>query len=614
MGVDIEVIMGEYQLADNYLLMQSEGSDSPTIVSNGKRVVHVNDSQTGSYSGLVNFDFNSQLMGSKGFASPADAYLLMPYVVTMKSGGAAFQKAVNRFAVGLKCGVWNVIDSLNVEMDGKTLISEGDFKLYWNNLRAQTEWTENDLKKTGADSFVGLDDWSSIGFNNSATPAESTTASSANGDGYYNNQTNLNAIPGLVPEYVQVGENSGFIKRLYGNPSPVLYSDTGNAINPYGWNSQRSGASRDIAVQNGKGAFTAAATPSANTVVATWYHMLKIRLVDLHPVFKSLELIGNPTLKIRMRVNTGYVDISTSHSATGGIASSPIQSMSLSGATIAPGNTCPIMIASASKDNALYGTLPTSASTFRVAFGVMNNNLTTIATSTAFYPFNNCRIMLPVYDIVNPSSIVSNPIKRTTFLDCSAQIFKGRCGIGGLSKQHNAPFSFQLSGTFKNAKYVCLLPFAETSASTESLSYNHWATAHGTEQYKSPFDSAPWTVQPGSSIRAFQVQVGNQSVFSRNHDYDFESFRDEFMKMGAINGGLDHSFSNGLIDAQKWATAHRVMVADVSRISSHDVPQSIVVSGVNAACQGIDVIVMVIYERDLSYNRITGECQIDTTM
>ncbi|OQR80451.1 hypothetical protein THRCLA_23483 [Thraustotheca clavata] len=88
-------------------------------------------------------------------------------------------------------------------------------------------------------------------------------------------------------------------------------------------------------------------------------------------------------------------------------------------------------------------------------------------------------------------------------------------------------------------------------------------------------------------------------------------FHGEFSKINALNGGLTHELSNGLIDFQKFSTVNRIMVADCSRISNRDVPQSVVVSRVNGSCQGENLLVLIVYERTLAFDRITGECQVD---
>lgn len=94
-----------------------------------------------------------------------------------------------------------------------------------------------------------------------------------------------------------------------------------------------------------------------------------------------------------------------------------------------------------------------------------------------------------------------------------------------------------------------------------------------------------------------------------NYDYDFHAFVNEFSKLSAINGDQTQEMCNGLIDYHKWSTINRVLVADVSRLTEKDVPQSIQVMGANASCQGTNLLVLVAHENELTYNRLTGEVE-----
>ncbi|EGZ07145.1 hypothetical protein PHYSODRAFT_252513 [Phytophthora sojae] len=112
---------------------------------------------------------------------------------------------------------------------------------------------------------------------------------------------------------------------------------------------------------------------------------------------------------------------------------------------------------------------------------------------------------------------------------------------------------------------------------------------------------------PGASIRNFQVTIGNSNVFDTSQEYDFESFKREFSKLGAINGDLSQEVSNSLIESVQWSMAQRILVADCSRLTQKDVPQAIQVSGINGSAAGMDLLVLVVYERELEIDRLTGE-------
>ncbi|KAG2844823.1 hypothetical protein PC129_g17047 [Phytophthora cactorum] len=134
--------MSETQLSDQYLYQSSLKSDPEIKVSSRKHVPFVIDLNQGSYqNGVITIDATAQLNGSEGFASLRNGYIMVPYKVSMKNSGTAQTAAVNRLCATLKCGNWNVIDSMSLEHNGKTVVSMADYKLFWNNVRAQTEYS-----------------------------------------------------------------------------------------------------------------------------------------------------------------------------------------------------------------------------------------------------------------------------------------------------------------------------------------------------------------------------------------------------------------------------------------------------------------------------------------
>jgi hypothetical protein len=569
------------QLSDQFVVASALKSDPSGLVSKNKQVVYVSDTNQGSYqSGEVLLDITNQLTGSKGFASLREAYLTVPYVITARNTGANVMTRMSRFACTLKTGVWNVISDLQVELNGKAILTSNEYKSFWNNLRAQTETSISDLDKHASETFLYPDSWASINFSDVAAGP---------GDGYANNQ--INVLEKQEDTLPQSQEHWAFNKGLFDklvNNTPMIVDTTTNKT--FGWASMGKDACVQISQQMARGAFVENPGADAGVNAGIWIHMLKIRLADLHPLFKELDCIANPQLKIRYRVNCGTVEIAGNATT-----------MSLVSSTLTSGTVCPIMVASAAENCAMNGILSnTAGSKVSFSFGVLRNAFTETANIGQFLPYTTTRLHIPFYDLIDARQIVSKPVKTIRYLDCYAQYFKDLAGKAVQDQQHNAAFNFQLSATLKNVKYVALIPFAETSL-------GHWATAHGTQQFASPFDSAPWTALPGACIRNFQVQLGNQNVFAKSHEYDYESFCDEFAKLSAMNGDADRAMNTGLINLNQWSFANRIMIADCSRISNRDVPTSIQVSGINACSQGMNILVLVAYERELEIDRLTGE-------
>lgn len=575
------------QLADQFLHECSVSPDHSTKISKGKSMSYVIDLNQGSYqSGIVTLDATNQLTGSQGYASFKDAYITIPFVSTLRNSGAnAFNGGLNAYMAGMKCNTATIIDKIQIEINGKTIVTPSGYLSHWNNLRAMTEWSQDDVHKFGPTSMMYPDDIGSI--------AHATTGTRG-GDGYSNNATHTTAVELDLDGTIVSSEkvcNDGFLARLSYNPPQVEVA--GSVNNAFGWPSTIQ--AREIARATGRGA-TVLGSVAASSEIASFYYLHKIRLVDIHPIFKELDLCANPQLKLTLYINTGVatVDVSGTNSTT------------LGSVVLNQGTTCPVMLASAESghiNNALLGSQSTTRQ-LQLAWGVLGNPIKTFTDVSRYYPYTTTRMYIPFYDLQpeRAMEIVKQPVKKSRFLDYYVQSFKGQAGEGVQAAQHNVSFSLQMSASIKNAKYVALLPFANTKA-------GNFATAHGTDDYASPFSSAPWTCQPGSAITNFNVQVGNKWIFNSGQNYDFEGFLNEFSKISALNGSLTHELSNGLIDEDRWSLGQRILVADVSRVTEKDVPQSLLITGTNIACQGVDFVAIVAYEREISLNRITGEVE-----
>jgi hypothetical protein len=88
----------------------------------------------------------------------------------------------------------------------------------------------------------------------------------------------------------------------------------------------------------GTGAFKKGAITAGSTL-GEWFYVLKIRLVDLHPIFNEIDLVGNPQLKLELKVQTGYSDLALVPATT-----DTARTMSLTSTTLVAGKVCPVMV------------------------------------------------------------------------------------------------------------------------------------------------------------------------------------------------------------------------------------------------------------------------------
>ncbi|EGZ25207.1 hypothetical protein PHYSODRAFT_480892, partial [Phytophthora sojae] len=335
----------------------------------------------------------------------------------------------------LKCGSWNVVDSLSLELNGKTIVSMADYKLFWNNVRAHTGYSPQYVEKHGAESFLYPDAAQSVSY--------SSGSASTSGDGYSNTMAFSSSFAVSAPPGGATIPNDGFVKRLLSNPA-AAGADFSSSWPSVGG----AAASTTISNQTSRGAFVAGGT-AANAIMGTWNYMLKIKLTDLHPIFRELDLMANPQIRLRFRVNQG----------TSVVAVDASKGMSLTSTTLSSGNSCPVMIAASATGNPMNGVLAASAG-FSVAWGAVVNALEPTIDGT-YMSFTTVRLYVPFVHLENPQAIISKPVKKVRYNDCYAQWFYQRAGIGKSSTQLNASFDLQLSASVKNAKYVVLLPFAE---------------------------------------------------------------------------------------------------------------------------------------------------------
>ncbi|GMF12180.1 unnamed protein product [Phytophthora lilii] len=187
------------------------------------------------------------LNGAEGFSCLRDAYIMLPYKVSMKNTHAsqALGAAANRLSCGLKCGVWNVTDAMSLELSGKSILSMTEYKMFVNNLRAQAECSPAYVEKHGAETFLYPDSSGSLQWSSNATTY---------GDGYSNVNVDTSASLATSADGAAMAPaNEGFVKRLLANP-PV------SNVNTNGWPTIAVGASKTISNQFGRDAFVAGTT------------------------------------------------------------------------------------------------------------------------------------------------------------------------------------------------------------------------------------------------------------------------------------------------------------------------------------------------------------------
>jgi hypothetical protein len=558
------------QCADRYLFDAEQHFDNYDKTSLNKQVVFAVDSNNNSYTnGQVVIDTTNQLGGNNGAASLKEGYIIAPYIVTAKNGSAAASLALNALSIGLKANVGNVLDRADISINGKSVVAGQNYSNMWNNIRLQYDTATSYATKMAGTNLLYPDD---------IFATYTNLATTANGDGYANNQVNPAVTLSVTATGCPYPFNSGLFKRLTCAINTVVGS--GNNL---GWPSQTAAKVQNNMTQNGKSYFIPGVV-TASTINGTWIYFIKLQLIDIHPVFQELDLVCNPQVRLTLYFNVGSCYLNSATASQNSLAS----------VTLTGGNTTPIIFTSANTSNPNAGVFPAAATSnsLQIAWGVVNNVL---QNGGSYLPYQQTRLYLPFYQLTpdHMKSIIDRPVQKKIYNDVYIQQFTGQATTNGQT------FTLAVQSTLPNIQYICLLPFVSAAAST-------FATATGINQFASIYDSAPFTTAYGAGIYNLQCNVGSTPLFPSPVSYDWNMFIDEVSNIFAVNGGNTRDIGNGLIDEIKWTNAYKSWIMDASRISS-DIRQNVTITGQLQSDQALDFYVLIVYRRSFNLNRITSE-------
>lgn len=564
------------QTSERYLFNESLTDDNFKKTSLRKRVVYASDSNQGAYNNaIVNVDVTNQWSGM-GVSTPPEYRTVTPYIISQyvdpsSTGTFSSGSTPNAYSVGLKAGT-QIIDRIDVSIQGKTASSGQPFSNLYNNVRLQTDTSLNYQNKNGASSFVIMDN---------EYPLFSQTATTSNGDGFSNNITLFDTKITTSATSPPLSLNNGLLQRL----KACVPATNGSSL--YSWPTQNA-ASRTNAIQNGKGIFIpsngtgGSSVYQAGDLMGTWIYMISTELTDLHDIFQRIPLLKNPQIKLTIYYNAGIATINTTTSAN---------QISLSNVTMSGGNTVPFIISSAASNNPNNGlfTSITAANKISYAFGPVTNAKESVGSRV---PFNQVRLYGTFYDLEpeKEKMLLERPLRRISFNDVFIQQFKDIAA--------NSTFNLSVQSSHANMQWIALIPFVNGNSC--------FATSTGSLQFQSPFDSAPWTCAPANGLYNLNVTIGSENVYNNLLSYDFQSFGDEISNINALNGNDTRYLANGLLNFTQWQNAYKYYLFDVSRVST-DIPQNVTISAQSQTDCRLDFYVIIVKRRGLTINQVTSE-------
>ena len=549
---------------DSYILNQSINSSNPAkLIDERKNWVPINDSNGLSYtSNKVTFNLDSFNSGSDYF-SASESYIQIPLNIAVNFAGTSTimltsaTSVENNFIASLKNGSYNIIDKINYKLAGNEIITLDNFencKIHYDIL---TSWSQDNVVKRGDELYFGLDDVSSTYVNTLL--------------GVCNNRIRNT---GVFTGGLSTMANSGRLNRMKKTSYNSLSTST---IMPN---------NEDLVSRRTD--YCAMTANSGSNHTMNYFILASFRLSDLHPFFKNLPLIKNPSQYLSLTLNTNAI-----HTVT--MVAGAITAVSLSNQT----NTCPYQLTE------FGNAVATGCNLTNTAAGVITSQINVVQAKgiVGSVPhavtqciFNACFVKLNT-DAYELYSNPSTAIKMVNWNECYCQSGGGLSGVitGGQVNQ-------LISGSFMKLRRIVVLPFL--AGSTVAVA-GYGTLANGVlSPILSPFASEPSTLSAyvgNGAMNNFQVRLGINNVFQSNIQFSYENYLQYFKSQNAINGGISNGISSGLISQSQWEQGYGYRVVDLTvKNKANDLAgEQITVQMLNSSGRTMDYIVLVYYEKNI---------------
>ena len=616
------------------LAQEVEGSPNVFI---RKDWLNILDNQNQNYNNNQSVIDTSQLSNSNKYMSYREAYLAIPFVITVASSGfanntnppaanaAAFRPLTAAssadYCVGLKNWFGQIIHSFTLDYNGTTIVQQTPFINMWNSFKLMTSLSYNDVLTQGPTIGFYPDDPTSWSFN-------VTAIVSPDGPGVCNNTNYVAITPvsGAFNNFDSNAGNDGFLRR-----QQLINFDTlarvGNGAagaggdGTYGYlisgTTAASGSNSNLNllwksyISNRVDQVVAAnAQTTAGfiqySVVATVY------LKHIHSFFNMCPLLKGVFMKMTMNLNNTTTTLQCSSTSTA--AGQPFTPSDLDVLTVSNplGGVNPLMVASSRALNGGVGLVPFNAQNSAGGAGnvtlnysanisvgaiVLDSSVNTLVGSSQGVLARSIYLYVPAYTF-NPvfeQAYLSSPIKSIKYTDVyQYQVLQVSAGnmINNL-----------LTNGIANVKSVLVLPYYSGSQALNTQ------LPTGMPVWQSPFDPAgTGPTSPLGWITNFNIQVSGQNAIYNLEKYNFEQFNNQLYGQNSVNGGLTDGITSGLVSRQHFDMEYCYYYVNVERMLpvEQSVPKSIQLIGQNMSSRIMDYICFIEYGNEVSIDVLTG--------
>ena len=531
-----------------------EAYDNAVLFKDKKWAYITDNSNGGVFQSQIQLDLQ-QLSSQSNWISLKEAVVQFPIKQTITNAGSGSQTP-SRCALQsatLKNGFHQMIDSVQLVIDGQTVQTSQIFKNVETQFKILKDWSKDTETKYG--SLVG---W---GLDRTEAPTTETAVTLGN--------LSLSAV--APSTYGVKNDNTNAFMYNLGVKERLEQQNI-NASNDF----QATVLGQSVGVL-GKNVVDAAASATAQGQDCFCQFVLAtIRLKDICPFVEQMPLTRNLRGYLYINYNAASTTITTDGSGSvTNIAHNQIYGRTQPGMFRVENNT----------DSQSFYPATAAANVWKFTSeisGIPSPNKT-----AAVPPITYARLNVPYYN-ANPTidSILSQK-KTFRYLEYQQSEFDLAAG---------ASKTVTLSPGIAGVKDVLLAPYYTT---INGVTVSPW---------NSSFDSAPATTSPMATIRDLQVMVGNVPIFNNPVTMDADMFLQEIASNG-IEGGQVNELSSGLLSSKLWNEWYRYYYVNVGRRMDTDdgCSRSVIVQAANATTLPMKVLAFVHYNKEVSIDTNTGQ-------
>jgi hypothetical protein len=551
-------------MSDEYIFQTATATPESTFEFMRKDVQFAPDNNQGSYqSGQVTFDLQ-QFANNSRYVSWKESHLAIPLVLNLNSPNGRFRNGdnedlmENHFACSLKNGVHQLIHSCQIKLTNNEIISTTNFKNLEVNYKLLTEMNQTDLDKIGSTILFSPDTASSF--------RKDSDNQNRDGAGVTNNRL---ASSGVAQPFLRSDINEGRLKRM-----------RWTSINPAQAGSLESELTTATKFQE---LWKSGVVQCSDTHIT--YHILAIiPMRFLADYFEKVPLMKNAYYQLVINTNTNVYSSITCAINGGNVVTAQTQISFQS-----PNGVVPFMVSPACHEaeapirTGLRFDDNTGSETYTVSLEIARSRTAGVTP----HPLSQCRIyasmvtMTPMYEEI----YLKNKLKRVLYTD-----YLSYSGGALTNISVNNSINHILTSGVSRLRKLIIYPFINQSEN------------NGVPVISSPFTTEPATCSPYCSLSQFNVSLSSSPIYEQNQNYNFENYLHEVYPCGAINGGLTLGMNSGLISQHDFDTAYGMVVVDLSRHlpSEDDISRSVSIQFTNKNRFPIDVICLIVYEKELT--------------